>query len=100
MQRVAPASAAVLAAAFLLLHSSGAWSAEPRPAIPANCGTSAQEAIASAEKALFSKAPEAESRAIGCLIAAVRALDVARFDAVRGKDNSHVLSLPKYEAKP
>jgi len=99
MQRVAPASAAVLAAAFLLLHSSGAWSAEPTPA-PANCGTSAQEAIASAEKSLVAKTLEGERRPVACLIAAVKALDVARFDAVRGKDNSHVLSVPKYEAKP
>jgi hypothetical protein len=73
MQRVAPASAAVLAAAFLLLHSSGAWGAELTSA--AGCGTSTQEAIASAQKALSNKSPDEQRVAIACLIRALTAVD-------------------------
>lgn len=75
MQRVAPASTAVLAAAFLLLHSSGAWSAERAPTIAARCGTSAHEAIASAQRALNSKSPDEQRAAIACLIQALDAVE-------------------------
>jgi hypothetical protein len=97
MQRVAPASAAILAAAFLLLHSSGAWSAEPAPAT--SCGTSTQEAIAAADKALSSKNHEDERAAIACLARALTSVD-ARLHAVEtGAAAPAALIAPKGEGR-
>jgi hypothetical protein len=91
MQRFAPASAAVLVAAFLLLHSSGAWAAEPTP----GCGTSAHEAIASAQRALNNKSADVQRAAIVCLIQALTAVD-ARLHAVEsGAAVPTVLIAPK-----
>jgi hypothetical protein len=90
MQSVAPASAAVLAAAFLLLHGSGAWGAETKP----SCGASTQEAIASAQRALNNKSPDEQRAAISCLIQALNAVD-ARLHAVEAA----ALIAPKSEGR-
>jgi hypothetical protein len=60
-----------------------------------SCGASAAEAIAAAEKAIVEKNVAADSRALTCLIVAMKTLEAERLDAVRGKDKSHVLSVPR-----
>jgi hypothetical protein len=89
MQRVAPASAAFLAAAFL--------GAESTPA--RSCGTSTHEAIAAADKALSSRSHEDERAAITCLIQALSAVD-ARLHAVEtGAAAPPALIAPKGEGR-
>jgi hypothetical protein len=96
MQRLCRFSVAIAASVFLLLQSPGASGAESaKPPASNNCGVSSREAIASAEKALAEKSAESETRALVCLLAAVKALEVQRLDVVRGKDTAHLLSVPR-----
>ncbi len=94
MQSVAPASAAVLAAVFLLLHSSGAWGAESTPTIAMSCGTSIQEAMAASEKALASKDSSQERTALVCELQALKLLLAAQPVTLRGRENHPVLRAP------
>jgi hypothetical protein len=59
------------------------------------CGSNSQEALTQAEKALAGKNADAQARAISCLIAAVKALDSARLDAVRDKEKTRMLRVPR-----
>jgi hypothetical protein len=74
-------------------HSASPFAA-PEPS--ANlCGTSVREAIAAVEQVLAEKTADAETRALTCIVVALKLLDSQRLDAVRGTDNAHVLSVPK-----
>lgn len=75
--------------------ASTAWAATPHGDEARRCGISAREAISTADKALAEKSPEAEHRAILCLLAAVKALEAQRLDVVRGKDKAHLLTVPR-----
>jgi len=99
MQSVAPASAAVLAAAFLLLHSSGAWGAEPTSTFATSCGNSTKEVLAAAQWALNNKSPDEQRAAIACLIRALSFVD-ARLHAVEtGATAPAALIVPKAEGR-
>ena len=69
--------------------------------IPATCGTSVKEAIASAEKALGQT--QGQSEALHCIIDALKQLDAAQVLVRRRPDNHLVLhdpDAPKGSAKP
>jgi hypothetical protein len=100
MQRFSRFSLAIAAALFLLLNSPGAWSAEPQSIKSSSCGTSSQEAIAAAEKALNSKDVGAEHTALGCILQAVKALEAAQPIVPRGEDHHPVLRLPRNPGGP
>lgn len=72
----------------ILLHSPGAFSAEPSKDPASSCGANASEAIAFAEKAWGEKSPEGRDRAFACLLAAVNELEAARLDAIDNKDKA------------
>lgn len=88
-------SLAVLAFAFLQLPTSGAASAEPGATSSHSCGVTPREAIAAAEQALSEKSSDAERRALACLLAAVKALEAERLDALRGNDKARMLRVPR-----
>jgi hypothetical protein len=76
--------------------------AESSAAIPtskAACGSSANEAIAAAEKAIASKSADNQIQALACMIEAVKLLQAARLDAGSDEDNRRVLMVPRLEAR-
>ena len=79
----------------ILLHSPGALSAEPTKDPASSCGTTANEAVAAAEKAILDKSADSQARAIICLIQAVRALEATRLDTTRGDENARMLRVPR-----
>src|SRR5436853_915007 len=95
MQRLPPFSA-VLAAAFLLLNSPGAWGAELHP----SCGETASAAVAAAEAALASKDTAAERASLACMIEAVRLIEAAKPIATDGPDRHELLRVPRNPGGP
>lgn len=86
-------SLVALTTAFCFL-SAAPVRAEKPDTIPHACGATPREAITAAEKALADKQPESQTRALTCLLAAVKALETERLDAVRGKEQSRMLRVP------
>jgi sRNA-binding protein len=84
----------LLTSAFCFLSATHAG-AEKLDNTPSACGTTPAEAIAAAERALADKQPERQTRAVACLLAAVKALEAERLDAVRGNDKARVLRVPR-----
>lgn len=86
-------SLAVLALANFVPAASTARAETTAPSSH-SCGATPREAIAAAEKALTGKQQDSQARAVACLIAAVKALDGQRLDAVRGEEKARVLRVP------
>jgi hypothetical protein len=92
---------AALAALLCPPHGSTAWAADApsHQKSSARCGSSADDAIAIAEKALASQSADNQAHALACVIAVVKALQAARLDG--GSDDAHgrVLMVPRLEAR-
>ena len=82
-----------LTTAFLiaLLISPCAWADEP------SCGTTAREALATAEQALSNTSAQDHDRAIVCLLQVVKDLEAHRCDVARSK-GSRSLIIPSYSS--
>jgi hypothetical protein len=99
LQRHPPFSA-VLAAAFFILQSPGAWGAELQKNDTASCGETPSAAIAAAEKALAILDAGGERAAITCLIEAVRLIEAAKPIVSDGPDRHELLRVPRNPGGP
>ena len=99
MQRLPPFSA-VLAAAFFLLNSPGAWSAELQKTDVGVCGDTPSAAIAAADRILASKEAGAERASLVCLIGAVRLIEAAHPIVTDGPDRHELLRVPRNPGGP
>jgi hypothetical protein len=91
-----------LAALPSLPHGSVAWAAdtlEAKTVLKPPCGSSAKDAIAAAEKALATRSADNQTRALACLIEAMKAVQAARLDGGSDDDNRRVLMVPRLEAR-
>jgi len=78
----------------ILLHSPGALSAERSKEVASSCGVTTRDAVAAAEKALTEKGGDSQTRAIACLLAAIKKLEAERLDVLYG-GKVKVLDVPK-----
>jgi hypothetical protein len=88
-------------ATFLVLPPDPARAAEtpPNPKSSPRCGSSADDAISLAEKALASNSADNQAGALACVIEAVKALQPARLDGGSDNDSQRVLIVPRLEAR-
>lgn len=65
------------------------------------CGSTAHEAVAAAEKALAEKPdPKKQTAALNCLVQAVKRLDAAQIVVKRGADDHAVMHPPQLPGGP
>jgi hypothetical protein len=97
MQRLLPFTTAIAVGFLLILHSSGAWSAEPNSRRVTGCPAGPARAVDAAEEAVRR---HDEHTAIGCLIEALRAAEARAPEAKSQKQETLIAPKGAWRNQP